>query len=89
MNSLPKPLLAAAAFILLMGKADATATEIYAKAYTSSPQAAAFYQFTKTLETYRKSLGGDTTTIFTTDSDLFRLMKGVDRQPTPEVKPAP
>lgn len=62
----------------LMGTADATATGIYAKAYSSSPLAAAFYQFTKTMDTYRKTLGKDTTTIFTTNSDLFRLMKSID-----------
>lgn len=62
----------------IKGKADAEATGIYAAAYNSSPSAADFYQFVKTLETYQKSLSKDTTVIFTTDSDLFRLLKGVD-----------
>ena len=61
----------------IMGKADATATEIYANAYNSSPLAASFYQFTKTLEIYRETLGKDTTTIFTTASDLFSLLKSI------------
>jgi membrane protease subunit HflC len=63
----------------IKGKADAEATGIYAAAYNSSPSAADFYQFVKTLETYQKSLSNDTTVIFTTNSDLFRLLKGVDQ----------
>jgi membrane protease subunit HflC len=62
----------------IKGKADAEATGIYAAAYNSSPSAADFYQFVKTLETYQKSLSKDTTVIFTTNSDLFRLLKGVE-----------
>jgi membrane protease subunit HflC len=60
------------------GKADAQATGIYATAYSSSPTAADFYQFVKTLETYKKTLGKDTTTIFTSNSDLFRLFKHIE-----------
>lgn len=72
----------------IMGSADATATGIYAKAYSSSPLAAEFYQFTKTLDTYRKTLDKSTTTILTTDSDLFRLMKSMDLPPVPAAIPA-
>ncbi len=61
----------------IMGKADAEATGIYATAYNSSPSAADFYQFVKTLETYRTTLSKDSTAIFTTNSDLFRLMKNI------------
>jgi membrane protease subunit HflC len=63
-----------------MGKADAQASEIYAKAYTASPTAADFYRFSKTLETYKSTLGRDSTLILTTDSDLFRLLKQIDPQ---------
>ena len=35
----------------------------------------------KTLETYNKTLDKETTTIFTTNSDLFRLMKRSDAPP--------
>jgi membrane protease subunit HflC len=38
----------------IRGKADALATNIYAAAYSKDP---GFYQFLKTLETYRSSLG--------------------------------
>ncbi len=62
----------------IQGKADAEATAIYAAAYSSSPSAADFYQFIKTLETYQKTLGKDTTTIMTSDSDLFRLFKSIE-----------
>ena len=37
------------------GESDAKATEIYARAYTQNPQAAEFYGFLKSMETYRKS----------------------------------
>ena len=62
----------------IIGKADAAATGIYALAYNSSPSAADFYQFVKTLDTYQKTLGKDTTTIFTSNSDLFRLFKHIE-----------
>ncbi len=62
----------------IKGKADAQATGIYALAYNSSPSAADFYQFVKTLDTYQKTLGKDTTTIFTSNSDLFRLFKHIE-----------
>lgn len=62
----------------LTGAADAKASEIYARAYTASPLAADFYAFTKTLDTYRETLGRDSTLILTTESDLFRLLKQVE-----------
>ncbi|MBC8128625.1 MAG: protease modulator HflC [Gloeobacteraceae cyanobacterium ES-bin-144] len=67
----------------IKGKADAEATGIYATAYSSSPGAADFYQFTKTLETYQKTLGKDSTIILTSDSDLFRLFKSIGKPMTP------
>jgi membrane protease subunit HflC len=77
----------------IKGTADAKASEIYATAYTASPKAADFYAFVKTLDTYKATLGRDSTLILTTDSDLFRLLKRVDgRGPAtgvPPVQPAP
>ena len=67
----------------IKGKADAQATAIYSQAYNSSPSAADFYQFYKTLETYRKTLDKDTTTIFTSNSDLFRLFKHIEAPAKP------
>lgn len=57
------------------GEADARATEIYARAYGGSPEAGEFYRFLRTMETYQKALGPDSTIILTTDSDVFRYLK--------------
>ena len=59
----------------IRGEADAKAAEIYAQAYTQNPQAAEFYVFLKTLETYRKVFTKDSTLILSTDSDIFSLLK--------------
>jgi modulator of FtsH protease HflC len=74
------------------GEADARATEIYARAYNQSPEAAEFYGFLKTMETYGKSLGSDATLLLSTESELFRFLK--DSAPpaaalAPGVPPAP
>lgn len=61
----------------IKGEADATATEIYAKAYNQSPDAAEFYGFVKTMDTYRRMATNDTTLVFSTDSDLFRYLKTI------------
>ena len=60
----------------VQGKADAEATEIYASAYNQSPEAAEFYEFLKTMETFQQVLSKDTTLILTTDSELFKYLKG-------------
>src|SRR6516165_5631003 len=65
----------------IRGEADAKATEIYAKAYTQNPQAAEFYNFLKSMETYRKVLNKDATLVFSTDSDLFGLLKRASAKP--------
>lgn len=62
----------------IRGAADATATEIYAKAYNQSKDSAEFYQFLKTLELYKSAIGKDSTLVLSTDSDLFDLLKGLD-----------
>src|ERR1700759_1958706 len=59
----------------IRGEADAKATEIYARAYTQNPQAAEFYVFLKTLETYHKIFSKDSTLVLSTDSDIFALLK--------------
>jgi membrane protease subunit HflC len=60
------------------GEADANASAIYAKAYTQSPAAFSFYEFTKTLETYKKVLTSDVSLILTTDSPLFNLLNSFE-----------
>lgn len=62
----------------IKGEADANASRIYAEAYNKSPQAASFYEFTKTLDVYENILNSDTSLILTTDSPLFRLFKALD-----------
>lgn len=62
------------------GEADAKAAEIYAQAYTQKPEAAEFFKFVKSMETYRKVLNQDATIVISTDSDLFGLLKGVERK---------
>jgi len=58
----------------LRGAADARATEIYAQAYGQSPEAEQFYQFVKTMETYKQIVGPDSTLIFSTKGELFRFL---------------
>jgi modulator of FtsH protease HflC len=70
----------------IRGEADAKATEIYAQAYTQNPQAADFYNFIKSMETYRRVLNKDSTLVLSTDSDLFRLLK--HSTPNPQGSPA-
>ena len=59
----------------IRGGSDAKATEISARAYTQNPQAAEFYVFLKTLETYHKIFSKDSTLLLSTDSDIFALLK--------------
>src|ERR1700719_3345076 len=65
----------------IRGEADGKATEIYAHAYTQNPQAAEFYNFLKSMDTYRKVLTKDSTLVFSTDSDLFGLLKRASAKP--------
>lgn len=67
------------------GAADAKATEIYAKAYNQTPEAAQLFEFLKTMETYKQLITSDTTMIFTTENELFRFLKSSNPQAT---KPA-
>ncbi len=62
----------------IQGEADAKATEIYAKAYGQKPEAAKFYKFTKSMETYRKVINSDASIVLSTNSELFGLLKRVD-----------
>lgn len=61
----------------IRGVADAKATEIYAKAYNQSPEAVAFYEFTRTMQAYKAIITEDTTLVLSTDSDLFKFLKGM------------
>ena len=61
----------------IRGVADAKATEIYASAYNQSPEAVEFYEFTRTLQAYKSIITENTTLVLSTDSDLFKFLKGM------------
>lgn len=61
----------------IRGLADAKATEIYSKAYNQSPQSVEFYEFTRTMASYPDLIGKSTTLVLSTDSDLFKFLKGM------------
>ena len=54
------------------GQADAEAIRIYADAYGRAPE---FYSFTKTLETYEKTINKNTRLYLSTDSDYYQYLK--------------
>ena len=54
------------------GNADAEATRIYAQAYSKD---ADFYQFLKTLETYRTSLDENVTLLLSSNSEFLSFLK--------------
>jgi membrane protease subunit HflC len=58
----------------LKGKADAEATRIYAQAYNADPE---FYQFWKTLDTYRTTLDANTWLFLSTDSEFLKYLKNI------------
>ena len=57
----------------LKGDADAQAIQIYAEAHGKDPE---FFAFLQTLETYRKTSTASTKLILTTDSELYKYLKG-------------
>ena len=70
----------------IRGVADAKATEIYARAYNQSPEAVAFYEFTRTMQAYKSIIAEDTTLVLSTESDLFKFLKGIT--PDGDIVPA-
>jgi membrane protease subunit HflC len=63
---------------IVRGSGDAQAVKIFADAYGRD---AGFYEFVRTLEAYRRTLGEGTTLILTPDSEFFRLLKRADGRP--------
>ncbi len=53
------------------GEADANAIKIYADAYKEAPE---FYSFTKTLETYEKTIDENTHLYLSTDSEYYKYL---------------
>ncbi len=58
----------------IKGAADAEATRIYAKAYSQDPE---FYAFSKTLESYEKTMGANSRLIVSSDSQFFKYLNEI------------
>lgn len=63
----------------IKGEADATATDIYARAYNQNKTSRELYDFVQTLETYQAVIDSKTTLVLTTDSDMYGLLNGIDK----------
>jgi membrane protease subunit HflC len=72
----------------IRGVADAKASEIYAAAYNRSPDAVAFYEFTRTMQAYQTIIEDNSTLVLSTDSDLFKFLKGMSPG-DPRIQPQP
>jgi len=55
----------------IKGEGDAEAARIYARAFNADPE---FYEFVRTLESYRTIVDGKTTIVLSSDSDLLKLL---------------
>jgi membrane protease subunit HflC len=60
---------------IVRGEGDAQAVRIFAEAYGRDAE---FYEFVRTLEAYRRTLGDGTTLILSPGSEFFRLLKQAD-----------
>ena len=63
---------------VIKGKADAESTKLYAESFGVDSE---FYSFTKTLEIYNEALDKETSMVLSTDSDLFKYLKGYSDKP--------
>ena len=63
----------------IKGAADAEATNIYAAAYDRSVETREFYEFLKTMETYRAVLDKESSLVLSTDADVYRYLKGAGK----------
>jgi membrane protease subunit HflC len=59
----------------IKGKADAESTRLYADSFGADPE---FYSFVKTLEVYNEALTDNSSIILSTDSEIFKYMKGYE-----------
>jgi modulator of FtsH protease HflC len=62
----------------IMGRADAKATAIYAKAYNQSAAARDLYSFMKSMETLEHTFDTTTSVILSTDSELYKYLIKLD-----------
>ena len=63
---------------ILRGEGDADATRIYAEAYGADPE---FYEFVRSLEAYRKTIGVGTTMVLPPDHPFFRVLQSDGKLP--------
>ena len=56
----------------IRGEGEAKATQIYRDAYSKDPE---FYRFWRTLETYKKIFGSETTLVIPADSELMKYFQ--------------
>jgi modulator of FtsH protease HflC len=66
------------------GKADAEASAIYAGAYNQNAQSREFYEFLRSMDTYKTAFDRGTSLVLTTDSGFLRYLKGVNELPAPK-----
>ena len=59
----------------IKGNADAEATRVYASAYDRSADSRSFYEFLKTMESYKSVLDKESSLVLSTDSDFYRYLK--------------
>jgi len=59
----------------IKGRADAEATDIYASAYNKNRTAVDLYKFLRTMESFEKSMDGNTSIILSSDSEFFKYLK--------------
>ena len=57
----------------IMGEGDAEAIRIYGEAFQKDPE---FYEFIRTLETYEKTIDGNTTLILPSTSEILKYLGG-------------
>jgi membrane protease subunit HflC len=58
----------------IKGKADAEAAGIYAEAYNKDPE---FYDFSKSLETYKTAISKNTRLIISSDSEFYKFLQEI------------
>lgn len=59
----------------IRGRADSTATAIYARAYNRTAASRDLYGFLKSMDVLEKSIDGQTNVILSTESELYRYLK--------------
>ena len=59
----------------IKGEADAEATKIYAEAFSQNPE---FFSFMKTLESYDKVVGDNTSMVISSEADIYKYLKRIN-----------